>query len=506
MLRRRIAIGTLCIALLSLVPAVSAGAAEPAVPDWPAADHGNYSDQWFGTRLVQLWSYDAGSAVFASPVIAGETLYAGSDAGRCFALDLANGKPVWTYEAGAAIKDQPCLAGDRIYFTTLAGDVLALAAGDGSLIWRTSLGERIDAGPLALGDRVIVPCSDGSVRALAAADGREVWRYTMGIGARLLSTPGATANAVLIEADGGVAALDPATGAKLWQSALSGEFRHWPVVRGDLIISAGSGDADGGVFALAAGSGEILGRYAYAGDNHWSAPAVDPRDDAVYVGLEGGVFSFDGRLNVSATWLGQPQATAGRKRYVMWQPLVLRDLVVVPGHLEIAFPDALFYFARDGRLSFLGRVDLPEKLAAAPAVHDSVLCYGSVGGRVIALAPIRVSLNGRLVDFGLRQPLLQASGRVLVPARAVFEAAGGTVEWDGGTRTVTARLGVHTVQLVIDSNAILVDGRPATIDEPARLIDGATMVPIRAVIEGLGGQVSWDPQARTVQITLADDR
>lgn len=504
MVQRGIVVGLVCLAMLSLPTAVAGAEAVP--PEWPPAGHVNYDDEWFGARLGQLWSYDAGSAVFASPVIAGGALYAGSDGGRCFALDLADGTPRWTYEAGGAIKDQPCLLGERVYFTTLAGDVIALAAADGALIWRTSLGERIDAGPLALADRVVVPCSDGTVRALAASDGREVWRYRVGLGARLLSTPAATADAVLIEADGGLTALDPCTGTELWHTALSGEFRHWPVVRGESVFSAGSGDAEGGVFALAAASGDVLARYTYGGDNHWSAPAVDARDDAVYAGLEGGVFCFDGRLNVRATWLGAPQSVVGRKRYVMWQPLILRDLVIVPGHLEIAAPDALFFFARDGRLSFLGRTELPEKLAAAPAVHDSVLYYGSVGGHVIALAPIRVSLNGRLVDFGLHQPLVQASGRVLVPARAVFEAAGGTVEWDGEARTVTVRLGGHAVQLVIDSATILIDGRPAVIDEPARLIDDATLVPIRAVIEGLGGQVAWDAQAQMVLITIADDR
>lgn len=504
MLRRGIVSGLICLAMLSSL-AVSAGG-EAVAPQWPPAGHTNYADEWFGTRLIQLWSYDAGSAVFASPLIVGEALYAGSDGGRCFALAVATGKPLWTYEAGEAIKDQPYLYGDRVYFTTLAGDVIALTAADGSLVWRKSLGERIDAGPLALADRVIVPCSDGTVRALAADDGRELWRHTVGLGIRLLSTPTVTAKSILIEADGGLTALDPSTGTELWHASLSGEFRHWPVVNGEWVFSAGSGDAEGGVFALRADTGAVTARYTYAGDNHWSAPAVDMRDDAIYVGLEGGVFRFDGQLSARATWLGAPQSVVGRKRYVMWQPIVLRDLVVVPGHLEIAAPDALFFFARDGRLSFLGRTELPEKLAAAPAFHGSVLYYGSVGGRVIALAPLRVSLNGSLVDCGLRQPLIQASGRVLVPARAVFEAAGATVEWDGAARAVTVRLSEHTVQLVIDSATIVVDGRPTVIDEPARLIDDATMVPIRAVIEGLGGQVVWDPEEQMVQITLPVER
>lgn len=464
-----------------------------------------YSDDWFGQQIVQLWSYDAGSAVFSPPVTDGTAVYAGSDAGRFFAIDPASGAELWRYDAGSAIKDSACIAGDCVYFTTLKGNVVALDAATGARIWQVPLGERLDAGVAVMDDRVIVPCSDGYVRALSTTDGSLIWKYQVGLGVRLLSTPAPAGSVALIESDGKLTALDPLTGTAAWSLATGGEHRYWPAVSGGRAVTAGSGDADGGLTLFNTATGGVIRRYTYSGDNHWAAAAIDPGDGTIYAGLEGGVFSFDAQLTRRSLWNDRTQATAGGKRYVMWQPLILRDLVVVPGHLEISTADALFFFSRDGQLSFLGKTPLPEKLAASPLVYQSVLYYGSVSGHLLALAPVRVTVNGALVDFGQKQPLAQPSGRVIVPARAVVEAAGGTVAWDPVGRVVTARLGSHTVVMTIDSSTVLVDSLPVTIDEPARLINDSTLLPIRSVMEGLGGRVVWDQTARTVVITTAPD-
>lgn len=42
---------------------------------------------------------------------------------------------------------------------------------------------------------------------------------------------------------------------------------------------------------------------------------------------------------------------------------------------------------------------------------------------------------------------------------------------------------------------VLFDGKPLKSDAPAMIIDGRTMVPMRAIFEAFGGTVSWVPQA-----------
>ncbi len=114
-------------------------------------------------------------------------------------------------------------------------------------------------------------------------------------------------------------------------------------------------------------------------------------------------------------------------------------------------------------------------------------------------ALITVKVNGQLVNFD--QPPIIIDGRTLVPLRAIFEALGATVEWNGDTQTVTSKKGSTSVSLSIDSNAMYKNGKAVTLDVPAQLINDRTLVPARAVAEAFGCDVDWDSDTKTVTIT-----
>jgi hypothetical protein len=114
-------------------------------------------------------------------------------------------------------------------------------------------------------------------------------------------------------------------------------------------------------------------------------------------------------------------------------------------------------------------------------------------------AGISVTLNGVQVQFD--QPPVIQDGRTLVPLRAIFEALGATVDWCGDTQTVTAVKDDITVSLQIGSNELIRNGENITLDVPAQLIGGRTVVPARAVAESFGADVEWDGNTQTVIIT-----
>jgi uncharacterized repeat protein (TIGR02543 family) len=58
----------------------------------------------------------------------------------------------------------------------------------------------------------------------------------------------------------------------------------------------------------------------------------------------------------------------------------------------------------------------------------------------------------------------------------------------------------HTMVLTIDIKTMTVDGAKVTLDAPAALVEDRTLVPLRAVVEHLGGTISWN--AKTRQATL----
>ncbi len=116
-----------------------------------------------------------------------------------------------------------------------------------------------------------------------------------------------------------------------------------------------------------------------------------------------------------------------------------------------------------------------------------------------AAEDITVTLDGNVVDcetYGQRACIVD--GRTLVPLRAIFESLTATVEWDGNTYTVTSTLGETTIKLTIGDINLYKNDEPIVLDVPAMLINDRTMVPARAIAEAYGVNVDWDEYTRTV--------
>ena len=111
---------------------------------------------------------------------------------------------------------------------------------------------------------------------------------------------------------------------------------------------------------------------------------------------------------------------------------------------------------------------------------------------------IKVIIDITNVKFDV--PPTIVNGRTLVPLRAIFEALGATVEWDDATQTVTSEKGETKISLTINSNIMTVNGEEKTLDVPATLIDSRTLVPVRAISESFGLQVGWDGENNIVSI------
>ncbi len=112
---------------------------------------------------------------------------------------------------------------------------------------------------------------------------------------------------------------------------------------------------------------------------------------------------------------------------------------------------------------------------------------------------IKVTLNGKPIEFD-QQPIIE-NDRTLVPFRKIFEAMEADVSWDDATQTVTAKKGDIVITLQIGNNIMMKNGQQITLDVPAKLVNDRTLVPVRAIVEGLGAKVDWDGATQTVIIT-----
>jgi len=121
-----------------------------------------------------------------------------------------------------------------------------------------------------------------------------------------------------------------------------------------------------------------------------------------------------------------------------------------------------------------------------------------------AQAPIRVDVNGTPIAFPGQTPVM-VNGRVLVPARGVFETLGWGVDWDADTRTVTISSVDGVIVLRIGDTSWTKNGQPLpALDVPAQIINGSTMIPLRAVGEATGANVQWVPRDVSNPLSTTD--
>ncbi|WP_158606800.1 copper amine oxidase N-terminal domain-containing protein [Paenibacillus ginsengarvi] len=92
-------------------------------------------------------------------------------------------------------------------------------------------------------------------------------------------------------------------------------------------------------------------------------------------------------------------------------------------------------------------------------------------------------------------------GRTMVPLRAIFERLSATLEWDPNTRSITATKGTVVIHLQIDNIEAKIGDRASTLDVPPLLVNGSTYVPLRFVSEALGANVDFDSTTNTAIVT-----
>ena len=148
-----------------------------------------------------------------------------------------------------------------------------------------------------------------------------------------------------------------------------------------------------------------------------------------------------------------------------------------------------------------------------------ILCFSIMVSLIIGATnasanEITVELDGHQIEFDVNPEII--NGRTMVPLRKIFEEIGALVKWDNDTQTVQARKNSKTITLSIGSTDLQLDkgktddeGNPIietiTLEVPAQIVSGRTLVPARAISESFGLNVDWDDKNYKVVITSDDE-
>ncbi|REK71436.1 beta-propeller domain-containing protein [Paenibacillus paeoniae] len=117
-----------------------------------------------------------------------------------------------------------------------------------------------------------------------------------------------------------------------------------------------------------------------------------------------------------------------------------------------------------------------------------------------AQKPIRIELDSK--ELPLAAPAYIEQDSTLVPVREIAEALGATVTYDkkDGERTILLTKGERKALLTIGSKQMHAQGRTIALTAAPRTVSSITFVPLRAISEALGTVVAWDGLKRTVHI------
>lgn len=104
-------------------------------------------------------------------------------------------------------------------------------------------------------------------------------------------------------------------------------------------------------------------------------------------------------------------------------------------------------------------------------------------------------------------PAQIVNDRTMLPMRSIFERIGARVTWMESEKIIFATKGSLLITMQIDNTIMSVQQIEndeiikIELDSPPFIVNGSTLVPVRAVAESLGCSVKWDPQTYTVDVS-----
>ena len=103
-------------------------------------------------------------------------------------------------------------------------------------------------------------------------------------------------------------------------------------------------------------------------------------------------------------------------------------------------------------------------------------------------------------DAKFDTPPVIKEGRTLIPVRAISEGMGAEVGWNAEEKIVTITKDDKVIVFNLTENKVFVDEAEVIIDVPAKVMNNRTMVPLRFIAEQLGLNVEYDEEMQTIVI------
>ncbi len=259
----------------------------------------DYSDRCepgvFDGKCLVEGQVQTSGPIDASPIVTGNTIYVGNDAGELLSLGASpsNMKVKWsTTLSASAIRSSPALAQGVLVVGDDDGNVYGVDSTTGAHLFSVATAGPVRSSPAISNGIAYVGSDDGKLYAINTATGAVKW--TMTTGGKVESSPAVSGSFVYVGSeDGKVYAVNKTSGAVQWTTTTGGPVDASPSIANGVVYV---GSADAKLYALnAAGCGKTTCPAlwtATTGGAITTAAAIS--NNAVYVGsADGKLYQFE---------------------------------------------------------------------------------------------------------------------------------------------------------------------------------------------------------------------
>ena len=177
-----------------------------------------------------LWRFPVSSGTESSPMIVGNSVYFGDQAGTFYSLNIRTGRENWSFATNGSIKGGADYWGGNLYFGTYGGSFYAVNARTGHEVWAASPGGQFYSTPAVGFGHVYVGNKNGDAYAFDLRTGAVAWSAGLGYdvygGPAVADIRGLGPTIYIGSYNAHLYALDAATGGIRWTqsvpSAISG--------------------------------------------------------------------------------------------------------------------------------------------------------------------------------------------------------------------------------------------------------------------------------------------
>ena len=107
--------------------------------------------------------------------------------------------------------------------------------------------------------------------------------------------------------------------------------------------------------------------------------------------------------------------------------------------------------------------------------------------------------------FKFDTPPVIKGNRTLIPVRAITEGLGADLSWDAINQQVTITDGTTTIVLTLGSNIAIVNGQEVSLDSSASIMNNRTYVPMRFIMETFKMKVTYDDGTIEIEDPATDE-